>query len=191
VPSTSPPLLRSPSCLAPRRAASSHRSSEASRISWPAVLASVCVSFALVCGVFAWIATHPHNVAPSSQLMNLATLELPQPPAPPQAPVVSVTPVIHRSSAREAISRNIPLLEINSPPLPPPISQPAKQLESPKAEGTGCQLPPLPKQPAGESYGTEVLFLNNREAAADLARHEHKLLFVMHISGNFEDSCFT
>jgi hypothetical protein len=50
---------------------------------------------------------------------------------------------------------------------------------------------PLPKPPDGETYGTKVLFLNNREAAADKARNEHKLLFVMHISGNFEDSCFT
>lgn len=44
---------------------------------------------------------------------------------------------------------------------------------------------------AGETYGTQVLFHNNQAVAADLARHEHKLLFVMHISGNFEDSCFT
>jgi hypothetical protein len=36
-----------------------------------------------------------------------------------------------------------------------------------------------------------VLFLNNPAVAADLARRENKLLFVMHISGNFEDSCFT
>ena len=50
---------------------------------------------------------------------------------------------------------------------------------------------PTPKQPPGETYGTQVLFLNNREIAADTARREHKLLFVMHISGNFEESCFT
>jgi hypothetical protein len=51
--------------------------------------------------------------------------------------------------------------------------------------------PPEPKRPAGETYGTQVLFLNNQVAAAEAARHEHKLMFVMHISGNFEDSCFT
>jgi hypothetical protein len=50
---------------------------------------------------------------------------------------------------------------------------------------------PLARQPIGETYGTEVMFLNSREAAADKARDEHKLLFVMHISGNFEASCFT
>jgi hypothetical protein len=48
-----------------------------------------------------------------------------------------------------------------------------------------------PARPAGENYGTQVLFLNNPTAAEEAARSEKKLLFVMHISGNFEDSCFT
>lgn len=83
-------------------------------------------------------------------------------------------------------------MEADTPHLPPPVSPPLKQHKGVDAEWTPLwQQPPPPKPPAGETYGTQVLFLNNREAAADMARREHKLLFVMHISGNFEDSCFT
>jgi hypothetical protein len=50
---------------------------------------------------------------------------------------------------------------------------------------------PAPARPAGETYGTSVLFLNNPEQAARVALQEAKLLFVLHVSGNFEESCFT
>jgi hypothetical protein len=45
--------------------------------------------------------------------------------------------------------------------------------------------------PDGETYGTKVLFLRNPEVAAQQALKARKLLFVLHLSGNFEDACFT
>ena len=191
--STTSPLNRSPSCSTPKRVSSPVCSRETIRIDWPVILATVIVSFTLVVGVFAWIATHPHKTAPLFQTMGDAIVELPPTPlAPPRSSVLSVTPVSHHPPAQEVISRNIPLVERNSPPLPPPASRPPKQDLS---QTDGRDAAPTdgtpPKQPIGETYGTQVLFLNNREAAADKARSEHKLLFVMHISGNFENSCFT
>jgi hypothetical protein len=152
----------------PRRVSPLRRSGEPSRINGSIILASVFVSFALVAGVFVWIFAHPHKTFPPLHATNMAAFEpstvLPAPPA----RTLSAISAIPHSGPREAISDKIPLVEVNPPPLPPPAS--------------------TPKQPTGETYGTQVLFLNNRETASELARREHKLLFVMHISGNFEDS---
>lgn len=45
----------------------------------------------------------------------------------------------------------------------------------------------LPK----ETFGTAVSFERNMIEAADLARAQRKLLFLLHVSGNFEDTEFT
>jgi hypothetical protein len=37
----------------------------------------------------------------------------------------------------------------------------------------------------------EVVFAKDPTAAAELAKREHKLMFVLHVSGNFEESKFT
>jgi hypothetical protein len=42
-----------------------------------------------------------------------------------------------------------------------------------------------------ETYGTRVEFVPTPGQAGRLARRSGKLLFVLHVSGNFEDSCFT
>jgi hypothetical protein len=49
---------------------------------------------------------------------------------------------------------------------------------------------PVVRHPT-ETYGTQVNFLGIPEEAAEQARQEKKLLFVLHVSGNFEESCFT
>jgi len=52
-------------------------------------------------------------------------------------------------------------------------------------------LPPPSAPPACESFGTSVQFVSNPIDAARVARQENKLMFVLHISGNFEDDKFT
>jgi len=196
VTSTAPPLPHSPLHLTLRRESSLNCSGQPYRLNWPIIFASVSASFALVAGILAWIVTHPHRDSPPLQSLRLAAIETPAllfaPPEPPQAPLFSATPAIHHTP-REVKTCTAPSLEVESPPLPPPSAQ-SKQYKSSDAENASPpQLPSSPqlKRPAGETYGTQVLFLNNQETAAEIARHEHKLMFVMHISGNFEDSCFT
>lgn len=182
MPSAPPPLPHSPPA----------NFGETSRIHWPVILASASVSLALVAGVIAWIAAHPRQSAPPLLSLSVAAVDsVAAPPAPPQKHVFSATPAIYHAPKREVISSNMPSIEADLPPLPPPASPQAKQHKTFDPEWPSPQQMPPPKQPAGETYGTQVLFHNNRETAADLARREHKLLFVMHISGNFEDSCFT
>jgi hypothetical protein len=49
----------------------------------------------------------------------------------------------------------------------------------------------LSSRPTCESYGTAIQFLSRPADAARQARQEGKLLFLLHVSGNFEDAKFT
>lgn len=194
-----PPLPSTSVSSAPWRMSSpAAGSGRSSWINWSAIVSAVSLSFALVVGVLAWIVTHPHKAAIHVESPSVAAPEtdrksLPHAiidpavklPSLHSAPEGEIIPAVYRSEQPERIARRIPLIEEAPPSLPPPA------LPEPKGEPGPAAAPAAPPQPAGETYGTQVLFLNNQEAAADLAKREHKLLFVMHISGNFEDSCFT
>ena len=49
----------------------------------------------------------------------------------------------------------------------------------------------LPTSQTEDNYGTSVKFVNNPVEAARKATQNQKLLFMLHISGNFEDRQFT
>jgi hypothetical protein len=193
VPSKPPLLSPSPVPSLPWWAQPSAERPKAFLVNWSAIVAATAVAFAGVVSAIAWIATHPNKATLQAEpTPALATLAPPSgavalPPAPPPlaspaAPLVTI-PVVHRTSREEVLVNHIPRDEEMPPPLPPPLSMP-----EPKC----VKLPPAAEAPpAGETYGTQVLFLNNPEVAEETAQREKKLLFVMHISGNFEDSCFT
>lgn len=159
------------------------------RLQGSVIVASLAVSLSLIVCVFAWIVVHPHK--PHSQPPVVSEAEPPPPapsstepsaslPLPPPAPVIGVTLTKHQLEKKEVLVNHLPLIEETPPSLPPPALIQEKREEKPSEA-----------RPAGEKYGTEVLFLNNPTLAGDKARGEKKLLFVMHISGNFEDACFT
>jgi len=196
VPSTPPPLPSVPSLPIPWwQSPPLRRSGESSRINWSAILASLAVSFALIVSILAWIVTHPSKAAVSLASPSIIVAVTPAnlssasvPPAPHRTAGIETIPLLHRPDRLETITNPLPLIEETPPPLPPPVPHPGVSQSEGKADPAAVQAAP---HPAGETYGTQVLFLNNQAAAADMARHDHKLLFVMHISGNFEDSCFT
>ena len=47
------------------------------------------------------------------------------------------------------------------------------------------------KQASCGSYGTSVKFVSSPSEAARQAKAEEKLVFVLHVSGHFEDPAFT
>ena len=47
------------------------------------------------------------------------------------------------------------------------------------------------KAPKCENHGTSIDFLDTPTEAAKQAKKESKLVFVLHVSGNFEDPRFT
>jgi len=47
------------------------------------------------------------------------------------------------------------------------------------------------EKPSCANHGTTIDFLDTPREAAALAKKEGKLVFVLHVSGNFEDPQFT
>jgi hypothetical protein len=142
----------------------------------PKVVGSaVVVSFALISGIVSWIATHPNkvarNVAPLTAVVAAAE---PEPLPVAFRPVRDdIVPAVLPAKPRE--SRN----DRATPPTPRPQTQRVRIAET------------ATTPPKAETYGTSVRFLGNPAQAAETALREGKLLFVLHVSGNFEDSCFT
>jgi hypothetical protein len=60
-------------------------------------------------------------------------------------------------------------------------------------EGVQTNPPVLPSETEKTcgSYGTQIDFLDSPTEAAKQAKKEGKLVFILHVSGNFEDSKFT
>jgi hypothetical protein len=89
-------------------------------------------------------------------------------PAPPPAQVVIPEELFKPPPAN--LQQNANAL------VPQPI---AKDRPAPK-DGEGC-----------ETFGTSMEFVRNPQVAAKMATEDGKLTFLLHVSGNFEDSRFT
>jgi hypothetical protein len=75
---------------------------------------------------------------------------------------------------------------------PAPGQEPVKDVVTepvPTANGDTCTTGTC--KGTGDFCGTTVTFLASPKIAGDEALKEHKLLFVLHVSGNFEDPGFT
>jgi hypothetical protein len=69
-------------------------------------------------------------------------------------------------------------------PQPAPADVKTDPISDDRAAATTCSV-------AAQKYGTSVDFVDSPTKAAELARKEDKLLFVLHVAGNFEDDKFT
>lgn len=67
----------------------------------------------------------------------------------------------------------------SKPAVPGPTVRPVEPI-APKKGGDTCS-----------SHGTQVAFFDTPSEAAKVAKKEQKLVFVLHVSGNFEDPRFT
>jgi hypothetical protein len=133
------------------------------------VIAAAAVSFSVVACIAAWIIAHPGKSPPPPVVVNPPLVH------PDATPLLVHAPKPIRDDMR---------LTVNSVE-PSPRSQPER------VRLIDLPAPASPEKPAYETYGTSVHFLSNPAEAAALARREKKLLFVLHVSGNFEESCFT
>ena len=68
--------------------------------------------------------------------------------------------------------------------------QPGKGGKPPVPPGTSQIVPDNTEQSCG-THGTQINFVENPAEAAKKAKKEGKLVFVLHVSGNFEDPRFT
>jgi hypothetical protein len=147
-------------------------------LNWPLVLGAALATLLLLGGlaVTAWAV--------------IGQTEPPLGKTPPRAarrsPVKLPTPVTE-DPADLSPSTEEPEMPAKAPPtLPPPEPKATAKKPSPfPAVGEGD-----PKA-ACATYGTSVEFLGDPSQASAKALRDKKLLFVLHISGNFEDSKFT
>jgi len=95
----------------------------------------------------------------------------------------------------EGISQYPEAIAALSPmPMPEPVPVPLPDPGKGKGSGTGTGKGELgDKTTAGscQSSNSVLEFARDPMEAARLAREEHKLMFVLHVSGNFEESKFT
>jgi hypothetical protein len=102
------------------------------------------------------------------------------------------------------IAEELPVVEeaavsLVKPPASPPVPEAVVQPSDPPDLGlfaSGPGLPPteqpvVPRASAGENHGTALAFARSPAEAARQALVEHKLLFTIHLSGNFEDEGLT
>jgi hypothetical protein len=77
------------------------------------------------------------------------------------------------------------LVNVQEEPAPEDENVVAEGAEPAEKVGAAVALPEC------ETFGTTVSFVRNPAEAARLARAENKLTFLLHVSGNFEESRFT
>jgi hypothetical protein len=75
----------------------------------------------------------------------------------------------------------VPLLGVRGTE-PPRETKPGPVVSSPLLE---------PPEKACGAYGTKIDFLDSPAKAAKQAEKENKLVFILHVSGHFEDPKFT
>lgn len=148
-----------------------------SPIYWPAVAAACVVAVLAVVGLLLVLANSPRPerapiALPSAAAAPIeadagapAALQAPPEPTPVGAALAPLSP-----------DRTPPRLVEVGPRIPEPALPPALI---------------CPVRRAPQNYGTRVAFLSSPAVAARQAQEEGKLLFVLHVSGNFEDSTFT
>jgi hypothetical protein len=138
-------------------------------------------------------------------IMVLAVVVMGSPPAPAQAPPrhvsvphVHVAPVVAPAPPVVVEAPEMPLLLVpaSEGPAPAPLIE---------RRFGGVPMPPMPAllpDPAGDTpakkpaacaakLGTAINFVADPPEAFKLASAEKKLVFVIHLSGNFEDTEFT
>jgi hypothetical protein len=179
-------------------------------IHWRIVLGAGGLAWLLIAGLIgggyalslsASTGKEPHGLV-KVRLAALRTLlettrpALPEPAATPAKPGVTAesTPVTENQAAvRTAVNAQEPTrptVAIQKAPVSPLL---VAGLEDPVAPV--LRLPETELAPGGQgacqTYDTQVPFLSSPADAAQQALKEHKLLFLLHLSGNFEDAKFT
>jgi hypothetical protein len=158
-------------------------------ICWPVVAGAAVGSLLLVAALFALL---PHRrptalavptVEVDSALLAAASAPVEAPPAPePQVAAESVRVEAPPAPKQPVTAPPAPEQQASAPPPSPPevADSSVLKLAAAQGKGTTCQ-----------QYGTAVSFYDSPAEARAKAREEDKLVFVLHVAGNFEEPGFT
>jgi hypothetical protein len=151
-------------------------------LNWKAVAAAGMAAVLLVGAALTWAATHPRTRSPAAPVAPPVVLAAADVAAPQTDELISagergrIVAQSAWSQAEEDGMNSVPL-----PPAAPPVSRVPALVEEPVvAAAATC-----------DTFGTSVEFDANPVRAAKQAAKAQKLLMVLHVSGNFEESAFT
>jgi hypothetical protein len=167
----------------PQQSQSSRTPRAGRLIHWPAVGIAAGVVWLLVAGLV-WLLYQDGHAAMAAVAGEQA-VQLAQATPPPET---TDSPAVTEPSTQPGADEAAPFVSV---PLSPAL------LLSPAESMKAAHQLPASEQGSGrenvacETYGTQVSFLSNPADAARRAAKERKLLFVLHLSGNFEDARFT
>jgi hypothetical protein len=152
-------------------------------IHWPTVAAAGGVAAFLMLCLVALIAGRMQNERDRvTRQIPAAMLEPPAVEAPNAAPSEVVQAPVGPAPEALPVSFQKPAA---SPPLP-------EGMEEAVLDGLpASERPVAGREPRGELHGTAVAFARSPAEAARQALDERKLLFTLHLSGNFEEPGFT
>jgi hypothetical protein len=116
--------------------------------------------------------------------------------SPPLTPVSQAPPVLTEPPAHGSMPGAAAAAAVASPAhvpasKPAPLVVPAAAPTTDAALAVPALLNEVSSVCASQDYGTKVAFLSSPAQAGKEAQHAQKLVFLLHISGNFEDRQFT
>ena len=154
-------------------------------LNWQAVSIAGAAAVLVMAGVLAWVARHPPGrsritTAASPAVAVVAAGTSREPAVAPPAAAAPVEPAAPEPEPLPAQLPAEPVLTANPAAAPAPV--PAPEAAAAPAEEAA---------PVCDRFGTSVEFETNPVRAMKQAARTQKLLMVLHISGNFEDSGFT
>ena len=155
-------------------------------IHWPAVIGAAGLSLLFLAGVVAVAASGGRSSPLPTAKTPITVDEAARVEALP-----AELPVIVRADEKRDPAPQRPPVQ----PTPEPDVVDVKTAKPSTDEGvqhpfvSAPLAPPTP--PACEKHGTKIDFASNLQQAGRYAERENKLLFVLHLSGNFEDANFT
>jgi hypothetical protein len=144
---------------------------------WQPLAGAVVFMLAVVIGATVAVTRSRAAAAPSVQESAYAIL--------PPAPIESRPALLEMSLAKADCKACLEPLAIAS------AAKPNSPRGAAAAGIAKARRQELPIGPGKEAFGTAVQFERNLPEALDLARRERKLVFVLHVSGNFEEQEFT
>jgi hypothetical protein len=156
-------------------------------ISWRAVAAASAVAWLLVGGftVTVWAMNHRQN--PATAASPLLSSDLPE----SNAAVDMTNRSEPMAKSPEPAEANPQPVSFKKAPISPPLLAEEEKSVTRKPELPASELAPGEEGAHLRTYGTQIAFVSSQTEAARKALNERKLLFVLHLSGNFEDKKFT
>lgn len=160
-------------------------------------LAAACAVMLVVVGGLTVLACQERHADDTNSAVAQSELERLPPPAQEQesGPRVATGPLLSQAGvlALSEDSLRLPAItatELAADPVVAELEQVLTAFQPPAPVETVAATT-IERGPARNAHGTSLAFAANPTEAGQLALKNKKMVFLLHLSGNFEDDCFT